>query len=412
MADIRFLVSGSSAPFIARLCNTGSGTAICRMAIDYSGTCCNSCNIFSNLYPNSSYTISVGDAIGNCATITCTTPVQVGTTTLAAKNFSLAGTAYSPAPYTCYMTDSLVVSPTLSTGECVCLCFTGGTYRGHGSNSSVSVACKTCGTSSWVTLGTIMDNTPGTIPAFKLRNGDSVCYNLTVSPPSGVFDPGLAISARANLCLCLVSAPVGFNIGTCTNTYKCVSMLYTPLTTTTSATPVPNITVYLGGVTDNSTNPAYHYLCGHICTSPALQSGQSFRLCFTTNARSYTADSLAKPVSACAFLKCTTTTSCCNFSCSNMGALQVGDCSANGYCYINVTSSNINNLTLCVITRSNLANDSIDYLNCGTLCFNTISNTVGGNYVLSSTSKCMSACSTSSGTVTPLRTRPTLPTQL
>ena len=50
MADIRFKISGSSEPFIAKLYCGAS--LIQQMAIDYSGTCCNSCNIMGNLYPN------------------------------------------------------------------------------------------------------------------------------------------------------------------------------------------------------------------------------------------------------------------------------------------------------------------------------------------------------------------------
>jgi len=393
MGDIRFKISGSSEPFIAQLyCGT---SLIQQKAIDYSGTTCNSCNIIGNLFPGSSYSLKITDNIGNSICTGFTTPVQVGTTTLATKTIGLAGVADNTTiAYNSYLTNYLTISPSLSGGESLTLNFSACTLGGgtSGVNSSVSIStCQNGG--SWVSKFNVSNaGSTTTIPPIILYSGDKLCYNLNVirSAPLSHGQP------TTNLCGCAVlnlktASGSGFNLGTCSPNQLCTSICV-PTTTTTSTTTLPPITVYLGGVLNQSTISSNKCICGKICTSPPLVAGQSFRLCFTTSTRSSTFTGTVKPVSACAYLLRSAT--CVNFASTRLLGGEICTRTDGGYCYVDVNSSNISTISLCIKALSTQVNDSSVFINCTNLSLNTISNTSGGNFILSP-NQCMCAQSIS-----------------
>jgi hypothetical protein len=391
MADIRFLISGNSAPFVAKLYQ---GTTLsCIKSIDYSGTCCNSCNVFPNLYSNTSYIICVTDGIGSTTSCSITTPAAVGPTTLVTKNICLAGTAGSTAPYSCFITDNLVISPVLSAGECAILCFTGYTKGNVGFrvNSNLNVSCRPSSISPWVTYDYNNINSNFAIPAITMYCGGELCYNLTTICNEGSVGDLCGCSI-----LCLKSAtPYGFNASYLGAQSKAIGISYVVPTTTVPPSTLTPITVYLGGFTNNSSNSTCAFLSAKVYTAPALVVGQSFKLCFTTQTQScantiYPDGGIAKPIYACSFLTCYGV--CCNFSTSELPALTQGDIVNGNYNSILVNSANINDIILCVDIRSHIENELYDYINCGRLYFNTISESVGANFILTP-DQCMSASS-------------------
>jgi hypothetical protein len=257
MADIRFQISGSSAPFIAKICNTGSNTVLQQMAIDYSGTCCNSCNIFWNLNPSASYTLNIEDNIGHSISCIYSTPVQVGTTTLATKSICLSGTSVNPSgEFECYLTNNLVVIPPLSQGETLTVCFATCAVGGGGTgvSSSVSISCCSNGM-PWQTLVNRSNNNNCIVETpITLNFGDKLCYNLT---SIGYFDDD-TISINGCAILELKDAtPYGFNRTIINNTLT-TSVSYTlpppttTTTTTTTAAPAPFIGTVSNVVQNNT----------------------------------------------------------------------------------------------------------------------------------------------------------------
>ena len=323
----------------------------------------------------------ITDSIGNSICTGFTTPVQVGTTTLASKSICLAGIACSTTLYNCYLTDCLTLNPVLSAGECLTLCFASKTMGGSstGVNSSVSISCCQNGCPTWNVLSTASNAGCCIVPPITLCCGDKLCYSLS-TVRSAPLSHGVPIT---NLCGCaelkLVSCiPYGFT-PIVLNTDVTTSVFYTT-TTSTSTTTIPPISIYIAGVANQSLTNVNQCICAKICTTPPLSSGQSFRLCFTTATRSFTDNGLAKPISAQAYLQCGS--NCLNYACSAIGILQTGDCNSGTYSYVDLNSSNINSFTLCLLLRSHGANQADDFINCGNITLNAISNVSGGNFIL------------------------------
>lgn len=376
MSDIRFNISGSSAPFIAQL-YCGS-TIIQQKAIEYSGSICNSCNILGNLIPGSCYSLKITDSIGNYINTGFTTPVQVGTTTLSTKNIGLAGTVNNGIPYTSYFTDYLTISPSLSAGETLTLNFTTCTVGGGstGVNSNVSILrCPIGG--SWGVVANISNAGTSILSPIVLNSGDKLCYNLNTVNNTTLSNGVPPI----NLCGCAVltltsASGNGFNLGNCSPNQVSTSVSYTTTTTTTTTT-LPPISVYIGDIVNESLTSGNICISGKICTSPPLTAGQGFRLCYTTSARSSTFTGVDKPVSA---MACLFRGTC---ACTRLGYGEIATNTCGYYCYIDVNLWNIGNMSVCVKALSSIVNNDSTFVNCGKVVLNTISNTCGGNFILS-----------------------------
>jgi hypothetical protein len=306
----------------------------------------------------------------------------VGTTTLATKSVCLAGVTCCNNAYSKYLTDSLLINPVLSAGETLTLCLSSKTIGGSttGVNSSASVSCCQNGGSVWNVLSSVSNAGCTVLPAITLCCGDKLCYSLSTinSTPLSYGVPSTNICGCAELKL-ISATPYGFN-PVVLNTGVTTNVSYTT-TTTTSTTTIPPISVYISNTLNQSLTIVNQCLCAKIGTTPALSSGQGFRLCFTTATRSNSETGLPKPISAQAYIQCGS--SCLNYACSAIGMLEPGDCNSGGYSYVDLDSNNINSFTLCLLLCSHGANKLDDFINCGNIVLNAISNTCGGNFILS-----------------------------
>ena len=270
----------------------------------------------------------------------------------------------------------------MSYGETLTLNMTTNTIGGlsNGVNSNVSISCCPNG-GSWTPIVSRSNDGTYSVPSITLNYNDKLCYDLSTTIISGNLSHGIP-TINLNGCAKIKLNSIvsnGFN-GVVINDELSTTVNYTT-TTTTSTTTLQPIQIYMGNVVNNSIKSSDYCLSGNIVVNPPLTAGQSFRLYFTTNSCSSSINGVSKPTSTCSFINCNGSN--CNYATSLMGGGYLPTNSqGGGYDYIDVNSSNINNITLCVIVRGNTTNYSDDYINCANLSFNAISNTNGGNFVL------------------------------
>jgi len=384
MGDLKFKIGGNFEPFIAQICLNGCNTVLQQKIIEHSGSTCCSCNIFGGLFPNTTYSLSVRDNIGNSISTGFTTPVTVGTTTLATKTINLAGVPNSPAgSNNCCVTDCLNISPALSMGECVNLCFNSCTLgdSNNGLYSNVSVSCKANGTNNWISVKYDINNNFQTIPQITLCEGDLLRYSISTSFSSCCTCCSTPTATSGCSVLTLFCAiPFGFNETILNNTLK-TNESNVPTTTTTTTTLTPIIVNFVP--VDLTTNPL---VCGckygTISTTPALTSGQSFRICFVDCAQSSSLVNLPQSISSCSYVCTVGDTNCCNTINTVLQAQTTSNCLCHNYDYIDINTTNINSLRFYAIANSNLSNCGYNYTNCATVSMFTIACKIGGNFIL------------------------------
>jgi len=140
------------------------------------------------------------------------------------------------------------------------------------------------------------------------------------------------------------------------------------------------ITIYIGpSVNLCSVSSGNYCYCAHLCASPALTSGQSFRLCFTDTALSdttSTSSGLPKSISACAFAF--NGSSNTSIASSSVGSNTVNSSSISKYGYVDVNNSNINSIVFYSVATSHPSNATFSFSNCSSVGLNLVTNTAGG----------------------------------
>jgi len=145
----------------------------------------------------------------------------------------------------------------------------------------------------------------------------------------------------------------------------------------------PNVSVTIGNIDYNLSDPNYVTACGKITTTQTMGGGDCFRLCFTSHAHSETYLDQPKSISACARMVCNSST-CCS-ALSSLPAL-VTD-SDNNSCtgYLCVKDTNIANFTACIRAISGFPNKPLQINNYAEITLTSISNIVSPsdkNYTL------------------------------
>lgn len=409
MSDLRFKISGDSAPFIAQLY---SATDVLQQqkAIEYSGSCtifgttCNAYNSqihneisscsFGMLYPNTCYKIKVTDSIGYSVCSGFTTPVQVGTTTLASKSICLSGyTQSTHGGLNCFGTGNVVFSPALSLGENVTIKLAYSNCCYSRVTNNVSISCKPNGCSNYIPKIDYFTNGASSCE-ICMNYGDALCYGLSTILQEGGSDFA-KISGCSTIKISGFTAVSGFNpiinSNIMTTSLSCIGEVFT------TTTVIPSISVYIGSVCvlDCSSTSGQITVCGKLCTSPALELGQSFNLFLATNATSIYGDNTAGPpqeqivdsgvpYSICATSYATDGNNTCACVCSHIATGAVGYCTPNGCAtFYNINSSNISNYTFCVVASSDGVNDDCNFTNCARLDLCSLPSTTGGAFVLS-----------------------------
>lgn len=142
-------------------------------------------------------------------------------------------------------------------------------------------------------------------------------------------------------------------------------------------------TVYLSSGSYLTSTPSLICACGKIFIDPPLTVGQSLRLNFTDTACSISSTSTLT-MSACAWLSISS--SVCGCACSSLSN-NVGmdnlNCTVGCSRYIDINhTTNLDNYTFYVKGASHSANAVKDYCNGASVWINSITNQVGGAYVL------------------------------
>jgi hypothetical protein len=389
MADIRFQISGDSAPFTAKLYLAGSGTVLQQMAIDNSGitTCCVCANkfpvnIFNDLNGNTCYCVVIRDSIGHTASFACTTPAAPAPLVLPTKNLTLTGQPSAPpmTTYYCVATGVISISPALSSGQCVGVCLTACTRGGGtcGVNSNVTISCHQDGTPSgtWVVKNTYNNLNAISATNIPLCCGDALCYSMSVSCCAGCTGnlcgcAKLAIKSVTG-CSTVIAVPSGqqsVNMG----------ISYTTTTTTTTTTVQP-IGVFLTNAAYQVCSPTSVRACAKLVVSPPLTGNQCFRLCFRDCARSNSNTTSTRLMSACSYATCVTTTAC-NLASTSLGDFITGNDIDICENYITVTSANINSITFYTRATSHAINATLPNVNCSSVCLYAIACQCCGVYV-------------------------------
>ena len=193
MADIRFKISGTSTPFLARLYTTGASPALAgyqvveRSAVptDENYTCV----IFSGLPPSTCYNINVRDSVGT--SILTTTPIVTSQNPagfVVTRNIRLLGSQFTLPVSLCtnYWQPQSVpdgcggkclrIDPPLQTGECVRINLCAWTDLESGSDTAiVKVYKRTSPTASYSIVESIDDDTCNFCVC--VGAGETVCYD-------------------------------------------------------------------------------------------------------------------------------------------------------------------------------------------------------------------------------------------
>ena len=388
MADIRFNISGSSAPFLAQLYCCGS--AIYQMVIDYSGkttysVCGNSfpINVFGNVNPSSSYTLKITDNVGHTISTIVQSCSNIAPLVLPVKNLTLTGQPTAPpmTTYYCVATGVVSISPALSAGQCVGVCLTACTRGGGtcGVNSNVTISCYQYGSppGAWMVKNTYTNLNTISGTNIPLCFGDALCYSMSTSCCTG---------CAGNLCGCAKLAIKSVTGCSTVNAQPSGQQsvgfgISRVATTTTTSTTLQPIEVYLTDGVFNACSPTSVRACAKIVTYPPLTANQCFRLCFRDCARSNNSDIENGTLRACSYATCVNTTKC-NLASSSLANFTLGNDIDVCENYITVTAANINSIVFCATALSNANNASLVNVNCSSVCFYALACQCCGIYVL------------------------------
>jgi len=374
MADISFKISGSSQPFLAQLWNNDCSLLIQQKPIEYSGTCV----VFGGLNGNTTYNLNVIDNISLSVSHTFNTLTQLIPPILPIKFVSLLGTLTCPDSYTRQITSPkyVCVNPPLTNGESVDLKFNIQTVNTSNTINSIDLYCN----------GNILSpsyiNCGSTTKLINMKYGDTICYNISSY-----------CSSSGNICghsILELTGVTGYGFSACTDSNYCKSTnLSVPTTTTTTTTTLEPITVSMCNINQLSTSPTSKLCyCAKLGTSRPLVAGESFRLYHTNCARSITYVTHTEEIKAYASTYPPTDF---NRASSNVCAGILDGCTISQYNYIDVCSSNINNIVFWAVADKTTISNSSSHLNDSYVCFNNITCKCGANFNLGSIS-CLSAC--------------------
>lgn len=194
MADLRFKISGTSTPFVARIYTTGaspvlSGYQVVERSAIPTPLENHTCVIFSGLPPATSYNIDISDSVGTtCRTTTPITTSENPTGFIVTRNIRLLGTSvilpvtlktaqWSPQT----VADGcggkcLRIDPPLATGECIRVCLCAWTDLESGSDcSTVNVFKRTSPSASYSLVKGVDDDTCKF--TVDIGAGETVCYD-------------------------------------------------------------------------------------------------------------------------------------------------------------------------------------------------------------------------------------------
>jgi len=388
MADYRFKIQGSASPFLIQL--SAGTTSVCETVFEYSG--CSSpsfepdytCAILSNLGALTCYNMKITDCVGNSyptggtySFTTAESPIPV----LTEINIDLLGTAYSPVNCTSILAEPkyMEITPPLTTGQCMGVNFCGVAEDGLNDTAIIEVF-KRCGSggsySRFLCVNDGCDNC-----CVDLGVDDSICYNMSASLVHDINTQSYSY-ACTDLCIDYVSGLTNINCVTCgPNTCLNVSEICCTTTTTTTTAAAPATISW--GITEVTAPAGCECKRTSLWVTPPLEAGQSFRLCFYNKIYYCFATYLSYPVTASAYeVNNLSKIGCVTFLASYLSPGPY-DCTIDERGYIDVTCDNIGDISSCVQAISHIDNIGLDHVVCACTRLNSISNMVGGSYIIS-----------------------------
>lgn len=374
MADISFKINGSSQPFLAQLWNGDCSSLIQQKPVEYSGTCV----IFGGLNGNTTYKLNIIDNISSSITSTFNTPSELIAPVLTTKYVSLLGTLTTIDQYNKQITSPkyVCVNPPLSNGESVDLNFNIQTVNSSNTINTIDLFCNgNLLSSSYINSGI---NTK----LINMKYGDSICYNMSS-----------ICSSSGNICghsILELTGVTGYGFSACTDSNYCKSTaLSIPTTTTTTTTTLTPVSIFLCNITQLSTFPTSKICyCSKLGSSRPLVNGEWFRLYHTSCARSITYTTHTEEIKACASTYPPTDF---NLASSNVSSGILDGCTSSNYNYIDICSTNINNITFWAVADKISSSNSSSHINDSYVCLNNITCKTGANFILDGTTK-LSAC--------------------
>lgn len=240
--------------------------------------------MLTNLVPNTEYRLDLYDYIGNSISHSFTTPIDVGTTSLRTISLSLPTETGKPSgPQFPILTlcagekSKLLLSPTLSTGESITLSLSTiitNTNNTQG-DSFIFKKCGINGTFDVLNLATGRNVGTTNLSPIILNQNDCVCISSSVMSVNQ-NNNSIANGSAKVILNSAISSTINPII---TNNLTTVCLDYIPSTTTTTTTltPIENISVYFEKTSQTilSDSIIYDYI---VRTSQPLLSNQTFTL--------------------------------------------------------------------------------------------------------------------------------------
>ena len=390
MADYRFKIQGSASPFLIQL--SAGTTSVCETVFEYSGNTVNvfdplkayTCAVLGELEFDTEYNMRITNCVGNVyptgETITFKTPVApIPIFTNINVSLLSGGTDNSVDCNNILIEPKYMeITPPLTSGQCMRVCFCGCSTDGLHDTALIEVF-KRCGAGGSYSRFLYIEDDNDDCYA-DMGVGDAVCYNMTASLVHDTSSQSYSY-ACTDLCVCEVTNLINVDSVTCSNIHLSVSE--TCCTTTTTTTTVAAPTTIAWGIpiitasafTERKTTP--------LTINPALEAGQSFRLCFYNKAYYCFDTYLSQPVNSHGYeLNGATKVACATYVAETLtGGPFSRAVEERGY--IDVTCDNIDNIASCVEAISHVSNDGLDHVVCSCTRLNSISNAVGGSYIIS-----------------------------
>jgi len=398
MSDFRFKISGDSGPFLAELYDAITCSKITSKIIEYSGLSTPdkenyTCVIFNGLYEETNYYAKVIDNIGNTALSitgqTPTNPIVIPTEI----NINLLGTYYEP-PQTletiCTLRSPkyIEITPAPIGNQCVTVNLSAVTCSSSSYSDAYIELYKKCTESgSYTSICTITNNTTNVDP-IQIGEGDGVCYDLYTKLEDNITSADKYACAELQLFNTTASGYGScYEINT-TNDCLDISQFEAGTTTTTTTTLSPTV-VYIDDINTNTVTFG-QLKCGNINTYPAINSSQSFRVCFEIINNYVINETLPDDINQCGRILES------NSLIDELGTNEkdVGTCTCRISTYIDIDSNNIINSNVNVNSLVGGSNNNYGCNYCEYQCIRIcqITNMNNGNFIYGTSGYPSSIC--------------------
>ncbi len=184
MGDIKFKISGSTAPFLAQLWDSGCSTVLQQKSVEYSGRT----TIFCSLEPNTCYHLNITDNINKSISKSYTTPMALIPPVLPTKNITLLGTLSTNAGYSQTINSPKYVSitPPLSGDESIDLKFNVQTINNKNTSNNIELFCNNTSISQYSNSGSMYR-------CVNVKYGDTLSYNISTVVQNSTNADGCSI---------------------------------------------------------------------------------------------------------------------------------------------------------------------------------------------------------------------------